>query len=164
MDSRAADGGHAIRRRRECARCGHRLTTYERHERASRLVVVKKDGARTPFDRSHVLNGVRAACGKRPVPEADKDALVEAVEAQLHREFDREVPSREIGERVASRLRELDEIAYIRYASEYYSFKTLDDLGGGSNQPAKPSEGRLRVRKTCFQESRSAPSGTQPIW
>jgi len=128
VDSRAADGGHAIRRRRECTRCGHRLTTYERHERASRLVVVKKDGARMPFDRELVLNGVRAACGKRPVPEADKDALVEAVEAQLHREFDREVPSREIGERVASRLRELDEVAYIRYASEYYSFKTLDDL------------------------------------
>lgn len=81
-----------------------------------------------PFDRDHVLRGVLAACGKRPVPEAEKDALVESVESQLHREFDREVPSREIGERVALRLRELDEIAYIRYASEYYSFKTLDDL------------------------------------
>ncbi|MCH2135684.1 MAG: transcriptional regulator NrdR [Phycisphaerales bacterium] len=128
VDSRAADGGHAIRRRRECARCGHRVTTYERQERTSRLVVVKKDGSRKPFDRDQVLKGVLAACGKRPVPEAQKDALVESVEAQLHREFDREVPSREIGERVALRLRELDEIAYIRYASEYYSFKTLDDL------------------------------------
>ena len=104
------------------------MTTYERHQRATRLVVVKKDGARTPFDREQVLKGVRAACGKRPVPESEKDALVEAVELQLHREFDREVPSREIGERVARRLKDLDEIAYIRYASEYYSFKTLDEL------------------------------------
>ncbi len=128
VDSRAADAGHAIRRRRECNRCNHRTTTYERIERATRLVVVKKDGSRTPFDPDHILRGVRAACGKRPVPEAVKDGLVETVEAELHREFDREVSSREIGERVARRLKDVDEIAYIRYASEYYSFKTLDEL------------------------------------
>jgi len=128
VDSRAADGGHAIRRRRECNRCNHRLTTYERQERVTRLVVVKKDGSRTPFDPAHILRGVRAACGKRPVPEAMKDELVESIESQLHREFDREVSSREIGERVAKLLKDIDEIAYIRYASEYYSFKTLDEL------------------------------------
>ena len=91
-------------------------------------MVVKKDGSRTPFNPDHILRGVRAACGKRPVPEAVKDGLVETVEAELHREFDREVSSREIGERVARRLKDVDEIAYIRYASEYYSFKTLDEL------------------------------------
>ncbi|MCH2138549.1 MAG: transcriptional regulator NrdR [Phycisphaerales bacterium] len=134
VDSRAADGGNAIRRRRECNRCQHRVTTYERLERSNRLVVVKKDGSRTPFDPDHIMRGVRAACGKRPVPEAEKDALVDAVETQLHREFDREVSSREIGERVAQRLRDIDEIAYIRYASEYYSFKTLDELVSEATQ------------------------------
>jgi len=128
IDSRASEGGVVIRRRRECSDCSKRYTTYERVERTSRLVVVKKDGSRVPFDSENVLQGLQAACGKRPIPEAVKQQLGNDVEEELHREFDREVPSSEIGRRVASKLREIDEIAYIRYASEYYRFGTLEEF------------------------------------
>ncbi len=128
IDSRASEGGATIRRRRECLDCSKRYTTYERVEKTSRLVVVKKDGSRVPFDSENVLQGLQAACGKRPIPEAVKQQLSTDVEEQLHREFDREVPSSEIGRLVAAKLREIDEIAYIRYASEYYRFGTLDEF------------------------------------
>ena len=117
-----------IRRRRACLECSKRYTTYERVEKTSRLVVVKKDGSRVPFDVQNVIHGLQAACGKRPIPEEVKLRLAESVDDDLHREFDREVPSSEIGRRVADRLREIDEIAYIRYASEYYRFGTLDEF------------------------------------
>jgi len=128
VDSRAVDDGGAIRRRRECESCGRRFTTYERLEAQTRLVVVKKDGSRSPFDASKILGGVRAACGKRPVSEAEKEELVRGIEQQVMREFDREVPSREIGRRVAMRLRDLDEIAYVRFASEYLKFDSLEEF------------------------------------
>ena len=128
IDSRATEGGLVIRRRRACLGCDKRYTTYERVEKTSRLVVVKKDGSRVPFDIQNVIHGLQAACGKRPVPEEVKQRLAEAVDDDLHREFDREVPSSEIGRRVAGKLREIDEIAYIRYASEYYRFGTLEEV------------------------------------
>lgn len=128
IDSRASDGGLVIRRRRECLACSKRFTTYERVEKTSRLAVVKKDGRRVAFDTLKVLSSVQAACGKRPVSEETKSRLVQEVEDQVHREFDREVPSEEIGKRVASKLRAVDQIAYIRYASEYHDFRTLDDF------------------------------------
>lgn len=128
IDSRASDGGLVIRRRRECLVCGKRFTTYERVEKTSRLMVVKKDGRREPFDSTKIIASVQAACGKRPVPEERKTALAQTVEDDVHREFDREVDSVEIGRRVAMKLREVDQIAYIRYASEYYDFRSLDDI------------------------------------
>lgn len=128
IDSRAADGGLVIRRRRECVGCSKRFTTYERVEKTSRLAVVKKDGRREPFDQLKVLAGVEAACGKRPISEETKAAIVQAVEDDVHREFDREVATSEIGRRVAARLRDVDHVAYIRYASEYYDFRTLEDF------------------------------------
>ncbi len=128
IDSRASDGGAVVRRRRECLHCTRRYTTYERVEKTARLAVVKRDGTRVAFDPQKVLWGVQAACGKRPIPEAVKLKVVQEIEDELHREFDREVPSSEIGRRVAARLRDLDEIAYIRFASEHYDFRTLDDL------------------------------------
>ena len=91
-------------------------------------MVVMMAGTRGPLDRDRVLTGVQAACGKRPVPEEAKLRLVTETEEGVHREFDREVPSTEIGRRVAEKLREIDEIAYIRYASEYYEFRTLDEF------------------------------------
>lgn len=133
IDSRASEGGFAIRRRRECNACSRRFTTYERVEKTARLVVVKRDGTRVAFDRENILRGVQAACGKRPIPEDAKLHLAQAVEDELHREFDREVPSSEIGRRVASRLRDLDPIAYIRFASEHYAFSSLDDLAEAMN-------------------------------
>ncbi|MCI0362639.1 MAG: transcriptional regulator NrdR [Phycisphaerales bacterium] len=128
IDSRASDGGLVIRRRRECLGCGKRFTTYERVEKTSRLAVVKKDGRRVAFDSSKILASIQAACGKRPVSEELKARLVQEIEDEVHREFDREVPSSEIGRRVAQRLRSIDQIAYIRYASEYHDFRSLDDL------------------------------------
>ena len=128
IDSRAAEDGYVVRRRRVCHGCQHRYTTYERLERRRRLVVVKKDKARVPFDRDNILRGLQAACGKRPISEETKEEIVDAIEGEVHREYDREVPSRDIGERVAARLREIDDIAYIRYASEYHSFRTIDEF------------------------------------
>lgn len=128
VDSRSVENGDAIRRRRECLACGRRFTTYERLEAQARLMVVKKDGSRCPFDRVKILNGLRAACGKRPIPEERKEQLVHEVDVEVHRDFDREVPSVEIGRRVASRLRELDPIAYIRFASEHLGFATLEEM------------------------------------
>jgi transcriptional repressor NrdR len=128
IDSRAADDGAAIRRRRECEECGRRFTTYERIERAAPLMVVKRDGTRVPFDTDRLARGVLIACGKRPIPVVDREALVREVEESLQRDFEKEVESREIGRRVAARLRDLDSIAYIRFASEHYDFKSLDDL------------------------------------
>ena len=128
IDSRGADGGHAVRRRRACQRCGRRFTTYERFEASGRLVVVKKDGSRVPFDRDNILRGILAACGKRPVPEDAKEGVAETVERLVRQEFDREVPSIEIGRRVALLLQDIDDISYIRYASEYQGFTSLEDL------------------------------------
>ena len=128
IDSRGSDGGHVVRRRRECQDCQMRFTTYERIESSGRLVVVKKDGARVPFDRENVLRGIRSACGKRPVSESSKEDVADAVEREIRREYEREVPSVVIGRLVADQLRALDDIAYIRYASEYYDFSSLQEL------------------------------------
>lgn len=137
-----------IRRRRECNACNRRFTTYERFEKTQRLMVVKKDGSRDPFDAEKVLRGLHAACGKRPVPEAEKAELVTALEEELHAEFEREVPSEEIGRRVAARLKAVDDIAYIRYASEYHEFRSLDDFAQELRElrervPDLPNQGTL---------------------
>lgn len=117
-----------MRRRRECNKCNKRYTTYERVEHSARLTVIKRDGARDPFDREKIMRGVQSACGKRKVPVEAKVALVDAIEEELHREFDREVSSSVIGERVMARLRDLDEVAYVRFASEHYKFRNLDEI------------------------------------
>ncbi len=127
-DSRPSDSGDAIRRRRECIACGKRFTTYERVERTERLMVVKRDGTRVPFDPDKVMRGLAAACGKRPVPADAKERLVREVEEEMHREYEREVPSLAIGKRVADKLRAIDHVAYIRFASEYYQFSSAGEF------------------------------------
>lgn len=128
IDSRASEAGRVIRRRRQCLKCQKRFTTYERVEDTVRLTVIKKDGSRVPFSRENVLRGVRSACGKRPIPEELKSQLVDGVEDELHRTYDREVSSRAIGELVATKLRDLDDIAYVRFASEYYQFRNVGEI------------------------------------
>jgi transcriptional repressor NrdR len=128
IDSRSSEGGRVIRRRRQCLGCQKRFTTYERVEETVRLTVIKKDGSRVAFSRENILRGVLTACGKRPIPEEAKARLVEEVEDELHKKFDREVESRAIGELVALKLRDLDEIAYVRFASEYYSFRSVGEI------------------------------------
>jgi transcriptional repressor NrdR len=128
IDSRSSEGGRVIRRRRQCLKCKKRFTTYERVEQTARLVVVKRDGTRVPFNRENILRGVLAACGKRNIPEECKEHLVDDLEEELHREFDREIDSRVIGERVMRRLRDLDEVSYIRFASEYLKLGSAGEL------------------------------------
>ncbi len=128
IDSRSSEGGRVIRRRRQCLDCGKRFTTYERIEETGRLTVIKKDGSRVAFSRDNIMRGIVSACGKRPIPEDDKVAVVDEVEDVIHRTYDREVESRAIGELVAEKLRDLDEIAYVRFASEYYEFRNVGDL------------------------------------
>lgn len=128
IDSRASDAGKVIRRRRECLGCQRRFTTYERVEQTARLTVVKRDGTRVPFNRENILRGVLSACGKRPISEVVKEGLVNDLDEELHREYDREVTSQIIGERVMAKLREVDEVAYVRFASEYYQFRSIEEL------------------------------------
>jgi transcriptional repressor NrdR len=128
IDSRTCEGGRSIRRRRECLKCTKRFTTYERIEQPNRLMVVKKSGERVPFDRSKILNGLEHACYKRPVSDEQKLAIVESVEDEVHTSFDREVPSTFIGQAVVDRLRRVDQVAYVRFASVYRQFKTVEEL------------------------------------
>jgi transcriptional repressor NrdR len=125
IDTRSAEGG--IRRRRECEDCRRRFTTYERVA-PLRLMVVKQDGRREPFDRDKILNGVQIACGKRPVATESIEEVVSSIEAELYHRGSREVTSREIGEMVMQNLRRLDEVAYIRFATIYRRFADVEDL------------------------------------
>ena len=127
IDSREAPDGAAIRRRRECLKCKRRTTTYERIEE-SPLLVVKRDGRRESFDRKKILAGVIKACEKRPVPAEKMEELVNGLEREIAQEFEREVPAVEIGERLMRRLHELDEVAYVRFASVYRSFKDINQF------------------------------------
>ncbi|MBL8763212.1 MAG: transcriptional repressor NrdR [Phycisphaerae bacterium] len=128
IDSRSSEGGRVIRRRRECLSCRKRFTTYERVDELPRLMVVKRDGARVPFNRDNILRGVMVACGKRPIPQDVKTRLVDEIEEQVAREYEREVPSSVIGALVCLRLRDIDEVAYIRFASEHHRFQSKDEL------------------------------------
>jgi transcriptional repressor NrdR len=124
LDSRSIREGEGIRRRRECFTCGRRYTTYEAIEEV-RLVVVKKDQSREPFDRSKILRGMVTACGKRPVSMAQLELAADEIERALYNKGDREVTSSEIGDRVIEKLRRLDEVAYIRFASVYRQFEDV---------------------------------------
>ena len=128
IDSRACDGDRAIRRRRECLNCKKRFTTYERVEGSIKLTVIKNDGRRVPWDRQKIIDGLTRATFKRPVPEEDLVRLAESVEEEAFATHDREVPTAAIGHMVAERLRRIDQVAYVRFASVYRQFKTLDEL------------------------------------
>ena len=117
----------SIRRRRECLGCGKRFTTYE-HVEEQPLMVIKKDGRREPFDRHKLLAGLVKACEKRPVSMDNLERLVDELERELSQQFEREVPSREIGERVMKRLHALDPVAYVRFASVYREFKDVEQF------------------------------------
>jgi transcriptional repressor NrdR len=127
IDSRVASAGDVIRRRRECERCERRFTSRERVEDVL-PVVVKKDGVREPFDREKVLRGVRLACNKRPVAMDRIEKFIDELERDLSDGEAKEVPSKEIGERVMRELRVLDEVAYVRFASVYRSFRDIDEF------------------------------------
>jgi transcriptional repressor NrdR len=127
VDSRDLEDAATIRRRRECGACSLRFTTYERVE-AARLVVVKRDGVRQEFDRDKLISGLRKALTRRPVPANAPEQAADEIEALLRAEGMTEVPSSRIGQLAMAKLRELDQIAYIRFASVYQSFDDLGDL------------------------------------
>ena len=125
IDSRPADEGASIRRRRECLACHKRFTTYETMESLP-LMVVKKDGSRQSFDRNKVLGGLIRACEKRPVSYATLEAIDNDIEQTLQSQMDREVRSAQIGELVMDRLKKVDEVSYVRFASVYRQFKDIN--------------------------------------
>jgi transcriptional repressor NrdR len=127
IDSRLSQGGEVTRRRRECDACKRRYTTYERVEQVLPLVV-KKDGRREPFDRMKILAGLRRACEKRPVSSEALEALVDQIERELVEAGDKECPSSQIGERIMDRLKSVDPVAYVRFASVYRSFKDIHEF------------------------------------
>ena len=127
IDSRPTDEGERIRRRRECLKCGKRFTTYEVIETVP-VVVIKKDAYRKPFDRNKLLNGFLRACEKRPVSVDVLESLVDEIESSLQNSMDREVTSISIGNLAMEKLRSLDEVAYVRFASVYRDFKDINSF------------------------------------
>jgi transcriptional repressor NrdR len=128
IDSRSSEGGRVIRRRRQCLTCNRRFTTYEKAAEGFKLNVIKKDGSRLPYDRDKVLAGLQKACYKRPVSVDQVQSIADKVEEDIFREFDKEVSSKFIGESVMRNLRDVDQVAYIRFASVYRQFTDAGDF------------------------------------
>lgn len=127
IDSRPTDEGQAIRRRRECIECGKRFTTYEKIEEIP-LMVVKKDGNRQSYDRNKLLNGIIKACEKRPVSINTIEKIVYDIEKNLYNSLEKEIKSEDIGEMVMNKLKDIDEVSYVRFASVYRQFKDLNSF------------------------------------
>ncbi len=127
IDSRLSEGKDAIRRRRECLECAKRFTTYERRE-PLRLMVIKRDGSREPFDRAKLLTGISRACAKRQVPEEEIEFIVDEIEADLRERRRHEVTSRRLGDMALVRLRRLDMVSYLRFASVYRQYTDVDQF------------------------------------
>ena len=125
VDSRPTDDGNSIRRRRECINCGRRFTTYEKVEEVF-FMVVKKDGSREAFDRNKIMNGIIKACEKRPVSIASIENIVADIERGLNNMMEKEIESKIIGEVIMEHLKDLDEVAYVRFASVYRQFKDVN--------------------------------------
>lgn len=127
VDSRPTDEGQAIRRRRECISCGKRFTTYEKIEEIP-IIVVKKDGNRQSYDRNKLMNGIIKACEKRPVSMSTIEKMVDDIEKVISNSLDNEITSAEIGEEIMNRLKDVDEVAYVRFASVYRQFKDVNSF------------------------------------
>lgn len=127
VDSRPTEEGQAIRRRRECIKCSKRFTTYEKIEEIP-IIVVKKDGNRQSYDRNKLLNGIIKSCEKRPVSISVIEKMVDEIEKKLYNSLEREVTSVEIGEMIMNKLKDIDEVSYVRFASVYRQFKDLNSF------------------------------------
>ncbi len=150
IDSRLSDGGTTVRRRRHCDACGRRFTTKERLEAEVRLQVVKKDGSRVPYDRNKLLAGLQKACYKRPVSMETLTALVEKIEDTVFQRFDREVTSHFIGAEAARLLRDVDKIAYVRFASVYREFQDVGEFVAEVQDVIKRAETELPGQQMLF--------------
>ena len=148
VDSRASEGGRAVRRRRECLSCGQRFTTYERPEDVIKLNVIKKDGTRAPYDRQKIIDGLQKACFKRRVTDEQLLEIISAAEEEIFANFDKDVPSKFIGDIVSGQLRKVDKIAYVRFASVYRDFADVGELIDEAREvdaspPVAPGQGDL---------------------
>lgn len=128
IDSRSSDGGRIIRRRRQCLACRKRFTTYEKTSDSFKMYVIKKDNSRVPYDREKIIAGLQKACYKRPVSAEQIRQIADKVEEDIFRNFDKEVTSSFVGENVIRHLRDVDKVAYIRFASVYRDFKDAGEL------------------------------------
>ncbi|NLW22083.1 MAG: transcriptional repressor NrdR [Tissierellia bacterium] len=133
VDSRPTDEGQAIRRGRECVQCSKRFTTYEKIEKIP-LIIVKKDGNRQAYDRNKILNGILKACEKRPVPLNTIEKAVDEIERALYNSMEKEITSQQIGEMVMDKLKEIDEVSYVRFASVYRQFKDINNFAEELNK------------------------------
>jgi transcriptional repressor NrdR len=156
IDTRSSRGGQSIRRRRECLACGRRFTTYETVEEPE-LLVIKRDGGREPFDRDKVLAGVVKACEKRPVSRERIEELVARLETELRNRLATEVASREIGEWLMDELAELDEVAYVRFASVYRQFTDSAQFAEELRRLTQTRRRRARRSGTKKKEQREGP-------
>ena len=154
IDSRSSSGGNSIRRRRECLKCERRFTTYEYIEQIP-LLVVKKAGQREPFDRTKILSGIIKACEKRPVSMQKMEDMVTSIERIVMRKYEKEIPSTIVGELIMEKLAEIDDVAYVRFASVYRQFKDVNQfmkelqeiLGKGTKRETKAVREKLKTLK-----------------
>jgi len=151
VDSRASDGGRSIRRRRQCLACKRRFTTYERVEETIRLAVIKRDGSRVPYDRAKMAEGIRRAAYKRPVSSERIEQIVDEVEEYLVANFEKEVSSQTIGERIAAVLRRVDKVAYVRFASVYRKFEDVGDFIEEAQDLIEGSKQDIPGQKNLFE-------------
>ena len=147
VDTRVAEDGFMIKRRRYCNVCNRRFTTYERIE-VTNIRVIKRDGTRVPFDREKLRKGIERACWKRPVSEGQISALIARVETKIENDGENEIDTDYIGENVLACLRELDEVAYVRFASVYRKFDSVDDFSRGLRSLLKEQSKKRRQGKT----------------
>lgn len=162
LESRSAEAGQSVRRRRECLRCGRRFTTYERIEFVP-ITVIKRNGDRESFDRSKLLRGVMRACEKTGVSLEQTEALVDEIEAELQQRAVREVNSNEIGELVLENLRSVSEVAYIRFASVYRQFRGIRDFVDTLND-LKNHHNQLQVDLTEDGEAKALTNSDEPLF
>ncbi|MBR6528431.1 MAG: transcriptional repressor NrdR [Firmicutes bacterium] len=143
IDSRPTEEGHAIRRRRGCDKCNRRFTTYEKVEETI-LMVIKKDGRREAFDRAKILNGIIKACEKRPVTMAQMEAIVTEIERTISNTMEKEIESYDIGELIMNHLKDVDEVAYVRFASVYRQFTDVNTFVKEIEKLIGPSKGKAK--------------------
>ena len=161
IDSRSSEGGRSVRRRRQCIQCSRRYTTYERIEEAPRIAVIKKDGSRVPYDRQKVLEGLKRAAYKRPISDDQLRAVVDATEEEMFRTFEKEVPSKSIGDIVCKHLRKVDTVAYIRFASVYREFRDVGEFIDEA-QDVRNNPPEMPGQRELFGPQEAPPGGQDP--
>jgi transcriptional repressor NrdR len=152
IDSRATDGSRCTRRRRQCLACGRRYTTYERVEERVKLSVIKRDESRVPYDRNKIREAIRQSAYKRPISSELIDQVVDEVEEDLVTNFEKEVSSQTIGEKVAAALKRVDQVAYVRFASIYRSFKDVGDFIDEAQDLIEEAAADIPGQQNLFEE------------